>query len=110
MTACAPKHRPFAPLAPRHQVEQRETAARRGYGSRWQKARRTFLAKHPLCVQCEGEGRITAANVVDHRIPHKGDQRLFWDTSNWQSLCKPHHDSKTAREDGGFGNRHGQST
>lgn len=32
-------------------------------------------------------------------------QSLFWDQNNWQALCKPHHDAKTAREDGGFGNR-----
>jgi len=43
--------------------------------------------------------------VVDHIVPHRGDRALFWDTSNWQPLCKPHHDAKTAREDGGFGNR-----
>ncbi len=46
------------------------------------------------------------ADVVDHIIPHKGDQSLFWDSSNWQPLCKHHHDQKTAREDGGFGRAH----
>nr|WP_292832122.1 HNH endonuclease signature motif containing protein [Mesorhizobium sp.] len=29
--------------------------------------------------------------------------RLFWDRSNWQPLCKPCHDRKTATSDGGFG-------
>jgi 5-methylcytosine-specific restriction protein A len=48
-------------------------------------------------------GVVRAANVVDHIVPHKGDQALFWDKNNWQSLCKPHHDAKTAREDGGWG-------
>ena len=43
--------------------------------------------------------------MVDHIEPHKRDQRLFWDTSNWQSMCKPCHDSKTATRDGGFGPR-----
>jgi len=28
---------------------------------------------------------------------------MFWDERNWQALCKPCHDAKTAREDGGFG-------
>ena len=46
---------------------------------------------------------IVRATVVDHIIPHKGDQKLFWDTRNWQPLCKPCHDKKTATEDGGFG-------
>lgn len=40
-----------------------------------------------------------AATVVDHIIPHRGDQKLFWDRSNWQALCKSCHDSKTMTED-----------
>lgn len=43
------------------------------------------------------------ATVVDHIVPHCGNQQLFWDTDNWQPLCKKHHDRKTATEDGGFG-------
>lgn len=76
----------------------------RGYGSRWQRVRRGFLAAHPLCAACAAEGAVREATVVDHIEPHKGDQGLFWDRSNWQPLCKTHHDRKTAREDGGFGN------
>jgi len=41
---------------------------------------------------CESSGRIEPATVIDHIIPHRGDQSLFWDQSNWQALCKPHHD------------------
>jgi len=84
--------------------DRRGTAAQRGYGSRWQKARKVYLAKHPLCRHCEQEGKVVPATVVDHIKPHKGNKRLFWDSSNWQSLCKRHHDIKTANEDGGFGN------
>jgi len=42
---------------------------------------------------CEADGRLTPANVVDHIKPHRGDRDLFWDSDNWQSLCKIHHDS-----------------
>jgi 5-methylcytosine-specific restriction endonuclease McrA len=49
-------------------------------------------------------GTIRAAKVVDHIKPHKGDHDLFWDEVNWQSLCEPCHNKKTAREDGAFGN------
>ena len=83
--------------------DRRGTSSSRGYGGRWQKARGTFLRRSPLCVECEKQGLCVAATIVDHIIPHKGDQDLFWDTSNWQSLCQPHHDKKTATEDGGFG-------
>lgn len=85
---------------------QRGSSTQRGYGYRWQKASKAFLRSHPLC-QCSecGEGRIRvlAATVVDHRIPHRGDMALFWDSDNWQAMSKACHDKKTALEDGGFG-------
>ena len=67
----------------------------RGYNSKWRKARVAFLQKHPLCAECQREGKLTPATVVDHIIPHRGDQRLFWDEKNWQPLCKDCHDKKT---------------
>jgi 5-methylcytosine-specific restriction protein A len=82
---------------------ERKTSSERGYGYRWQKARHTYLKNNPLCVGCEKLGMVRAATEVDHIIPHRGDQALFWDTSNWQGLCKPCHSRKTAREDGGWG-------
>ncbi len=78
--------------------ERRGSAAERGYGWRWQKARAAWLRVHPLCASCEKEGRTTAARVVDHVVPHRGDRKLFWDKENWQSLCTPCHDRKTAEE------------
>ncbi|WP_283149743.1 HNH endonuclease [Silvimonas soli] len=87
---------------------QRGSSAKRGYGTAWRKARAAWLRKHPLCVECEQQGVLIAATVVDHIKPHKGDMALFWDRDNWQSLCKSHHDRKTATEDGGFG--HGPAT
>jgi 5-methylcytosine-specific restriction endonuclease McrA len=48
---------------------------------------------------CEQAGVLTAAEVVDHIKPHKGDRALFWDQANWQPLCKLHHDAtKQAHE------------
>lgn len=79
--------------------QRRGSSTQRGYGSRWQRARSTYLKCHPLCVMCERENKIVAATVVDHKVPHKGDQALFWDTANnWQSLCAAHHNSKTGEE------------
>ena len=31
---------------------ERPSAARRGYGGRWRKARARFLAEHPTCARC----------------------------------------------------------
>ncbi|QEX18510.1 HNH endonuclease [Hypericibacter terrae] len=85
--------------------QRRGTARKRGYDSRWDKARKAYLAKHPLCVKHEAKGETVAAIIVDHIIPHRGDKALFWDSDNWQPLCKPCHDAKTATEDSAFANR-----
>jgi 5-methylcytosine-specific restriction enzyme A len=83
---------------------QRPSAARRGYGAHWRRARAAYLARHPLCVLCKAAGRLQAATVVDHVVPHRNDPLLFWDEANWAALCKPCHDAKTARE-GRWGGR-----
>lgn len=75
------------------------SSSERGYDNRWRKARSRFLKAHPLCVKCLEQGKLVGATVVDHIIPHRGDQALFWDVSNWQTLCKPCHDRKTMTED-----------
>lgn len=78
--------------------ENRPSAARRGYNRDWAKARLVFLTYQPLCAECKRNGRIVAAEVVDHIVPHKGDRKLFSDRRNWQSLCKSCHNRKSARE------------
>lgn len=82
--------------------EQRGTAHERGYNARWRKARLMYLRRNPICVECEQEGIAKQAEVVDHIEPHKGDYDKFWNRKNWQSLCKRHHDIKTATKDGAF--------
>lgn len=76
-----------------------KSSAERGYGYRWQMARARYLQHNPLCVMCLP--KVVQATVVDHKIPHRGDQQLFWNEGNWQSLCKPHHDSTRQAEDKG---------
>lgn len=81
---------------------QRGSASSRGYGARWRRARAAFLAEHPLCADHQARGLVAAATVVDHIVPHRGDQALFWDRANWQPLCKGCHDSqKQSIEKGG---------
>lgn len=80
-------------------LSDRATATVRGYDSRWRKARSRFLKVYPLCERCKAQGKYVKATVVDHIIPHRGDEALFWDEGNWQALCKPCHDSKTMTED-----------
>jgi len=78
---------------------QNKSSAQRGYGYKWQKARERFLKKNLLCVYCQRDDRVTAANVVDHITPHRGDQKLFWRESNWQALCSSCHSSVKQREE-----------
>lgn len=62
------------------------------------------LLREPFCRECArqyppGDPRHrTRATVVDHIKPHRGNWLLFVDPANHQSLCKHHHDQKTAQE------------
>lgn len=76
-----------------------KSTTQRGYDYRWQQARERFLAANPLCRFCAERNRTEVATVVDHKIPHRGDQSLFWDQSNWQPLCKPCHDGEKKRQE-----------
>lgn len=77
------------------QDRMRGSAATRGYDKRWQEARKRFLKAHPLCEACLKEKKLSPATVVDHIVPHRGDPNLFWDSGNWQALCKDCHGQKT---------------
>jgi 5-methylcytosine-specific restriction protein A len=98
-----PRHKPAGQRTKAEADKARPSAAKRGYDARWRKARLAYLAANPLCTHCKTQGIITAATVVDHITPHKGDERLFWDVANWSACCKPCHDRKTALEDGRWG-------
>lgn len=86
---------------------KRPSAYRRGYNTAWRKTSKGYLTRHPFCVKCLSKGIHTPATVVDHIKPHKGNKTLFWDSNNWQALCKRCHDIKTATEDGGFNHCNG---
>lgn len=71
----------------------------RGYGSAWDRLRKTILTrdKH-LCQHCFAKGRVTAGNQVDHIKPKaKGGTD---DPANLTVLCRPCHDRKTIADQG----------
>ena len=76
----------------------RRTAHQRGYDHRWRKESKAFLAVNPWCINL-GEGCTLIATLVDHIVPHRGDQRLFWDVRNWQPLCVHCHSMHKQREE-----------
>jgi 5-methylcytosine-specific restriction protein A len=73
--------------------------------SAWRKGRLVFLRENPLCERCQGQGQVTAATVVNHRVAHKGDLALFHAWTNWQALCAHCHDADVQQEE-----RRGYST
>lgn len=78
----------------------RGTFRERGYTSTWDRRAADFKRRYPYCgmrpgnrkpvmSHCVEQGRQTPAYQVDHVVPHRGNQQLFWDEQgNWQSLCR----------------------
>ena len=97
----------IAKLAPRLRQEDRDTQRaadqpwRRWYfTARWQKLRESIRLRDKytcgICrLICAGRGQA----VVDHRMPHRGDEALFWDAANLWCLCKGCHDSVKQRDE-----------
>lgn len=77
----------------------RGSARERGYTTRWDAASKAFLADpdNVLCIGCQAVGLVHVATVTDHIVPHRGDMGLFWEPTNWQSACRPHHDTVKPR-------------
>lgn len=84
----------------RREYDQRRGGAReRGYTKTWEEAAKAFLARpeNRLCACGCGQ----RADVVDHKTPHKGDQRLFWDRRNWRPMHRDCHNAKSMGQDRG---------
>lgn len=71
--------------------KSRGSAADRGYTREWSRKSGQHKREHPLCVGCLALGVSEPVTVTDHIVPHRGDEVLFWDRSNWQSACNLHH-------------------
>ena len=55
--------------AVRYEKYGRDPSTRRRYGRAWKRIRDRYIAAHPLCEQCEKEGRMTPAQEVHHIVP-----------------------------------------
>lgn len=89
-----------------HEATRRAYAPwRKWYNTqRWRDLRRMVLVRDGYkCRQtgalCTGRGNDAFAPVVDHIRPHRGDEALFWDPDNLQTVTKRWHDTvKQAQE------------
>ena len=75
---------------------QRGDRHERGYGNTWDKRRRWFLKRHPLCAQCLRDALTEPATMVDHIVPKSLGGAD--DPENWQGLCRSCHAKKTWAE------------
>lgn len=68
--------------------------------ARWKALRMLVLTRDlftcRMCGRLEGD---TSKLVADHRIPHRGDEALFWDEGNLQTLCSRCHSGAKQREE-----------
>ncbi|EPE99521.1 HNH endonuclease [Rhizobium grahamii] len=72
--------------------------------NRWRKLREEVLRRDLYtCKQtgvlCIGKHPADNSPVVDHKIPHRGDERLFWDVNNLQTVSKAYHDSEKQKQE-----------
>lgn len=78
------------------------------HSARWQRLRQEVLIRDLYTCQQTGVILTTGrdapnAAVVHHKVPHKGDEKLFWDSSNLESVAKSWHDSEAQREERRYG-------
>jgi 5-methylcytosine-specific restriction endonuclease McrA len=70
--------------------------------ARWQALRLQVLGRDQWTCQQTGVllvGKYPAGNspVADHKTPHRGDKKLFWDIDNIQAVSKEYHDREKQR-------------
>ena len=75
----------------------RGTSTERGYDYQWQKFRKQYLTYNPLCVDCMEIGVAAPATDIHHKFKLREQPELKYEESNLMSLCKLHHDKRTAR-------------
>jgi 5-methylcytosine-specific restriction protein A len=71
----------------RQQDKNRGTSTERGYGYGWRKLREWYLTEHPLCVECERAGVVSAATLIHHIDRDTSNNQ----ESNLKALCADCH-------------------
>jgi 5-methylcytosine-specific restriction enzyme A len=66
-------------------------------GKLWKATRRSYIAAHPLCEECQRKGVTTEGKVVDHVVPIKQGGDLY-KIQNLQTLCDRCHAIKSGKE------------
>lgn len=64
----------------------------------WRLRRQRQLARVPWCEPCKRQGRSRIATIANHKTPHRGDRKLFFE-GPLESACKQCHDQAIQREE-----------
>ena len=84
----------------------RDTAPWRQWykSARWQRLREAVFVRDLYTCQrsgviCSGKSPSPTSPVANHKIPHRGDPRLFWDEANVECVAKSVHDGLIQAEE-----------
>jgi len=75
--------------------KKRPNSSQRGYDYAWQKFRKSYLQRNPLCLFCKEKGFLISANEVDHIKPLAEHPELKFVNENLRPLCKSCHSKRT---------------
>lgn len=78
--------------------DARPTAAKRGYGAKWQRFRDWFLNRHPRCEDHWEQGVDYRLELeVHHKVKVKQAPHRQYEEANCMTLCKACHAARTAK-------------
>lgn len=66
---------------------------------------KTLIRDRFICQRCgcaviaDGDGKDPRSAVVNHKRPHRGNLKLFFDLNNLETVCKQDHDALIRREE-----------
>ena len=73
----------------RYNQYERDPASNKRYGRSWKRIRDRYIKAHPLCEECQKQGKLTPAEEVHHILPlSRGGTNAV---NNLMALCKPCH-------------------
>jgi len=68
---------------------ERDPASNKRYGRAWKRIRDRYIKAHPLCEECQKQGKLTPAEEVHHILPlSKGGSSS---ADNLMALCHSCH-------------------
>lgn len=86
--------------AERDQIRNKRDYRAWYHTKRWKRMRWAVLLRDEFtCRRCGVLVSQTRKLVADHIVPHRGDEALFWDERNLQTLCASCHSGAKQRDE-----------